>query len=116
MRAWLCLGLLAVGLAISPVAGAHELGLNAHQSTTVGLDATRDAGLRWVRDDFTCLDSHPTNAPPDFTLFDAIVDSAIGRGLSVLAVVGYTPAWASTGDLQADGSTNDVPVPGAYEA
>ena len=116
---------LAIGAALSVAAAAiaapaaaqpKALGLNIHQSTTVGLDATRDAGLGWVRIDLNWLDAQPTPAAPDFTLFDAIVDGATARGRKVLAVVGYTPAWASSGDALGDGSVNDVPAPGAYEA
>ncbi len=90
-------------------AGAAELGLNVHQSTDVGLDASRDATVKWVRIDFNWVNAQPTNAAPDFTLFDQIIDGARARNLEVLAVIGYGPAWASSGDTKADGSTNDVP-------
>jgi MYXO-CTERM domain-containing protein len=117
MRPHLPAALLAALAFASPVAAApHALGLNTHQSATVGLDATRDAGLRWVRIDLNWYDAQPSSGAPDFTLFDGIVDGATARGLSVLAVLAYTPAWASAGDTKGDGPINDVPVAGAYAA
>jgi uncharacterized protein (TIGR03382 family) len=100
----------------TPALATQQLGLNVHQSTGVGLDATRDAGLTWVRVDFNWLQAQPTSAAPDFTLFDQVVNGAKSRGLSVLATVGYTPAWASTGDTKMDGPNNDVPMAGTYDA
>ena len=41
----------------SAAAAPKELGYNVHQSTTVGMDATKDAGLGWVRVDFNWLDA-----------------------------------------------------------
>ena len=107
--------LVTLGLA-TPALAVQELGFNVHQSTDVGLDVTRDAGCRWVRIDLNWLDVEPTQGAASFALFDTIVDQAAARGLSVLATVGYTPAWASAGDTKSDGSLNDVPVSGAYAA
>lgn len=109
--------LLALALAPSPaVAAPHALGLNVHQSTMVGLDAARDAHMGWVRIDLDWLDAEPSQGAYDWTLFDSIVDGATSRGLQVLAVLAYTPAWASSGDTKADGSNNDIPKPGTYAA
>jgi hypothetical protein len=88
---------------------ATMLGLNVHQSTDVGLDISRDANVKWVRIDFNWVNAQPTNTTPDFTLFDTLIDNAKARNLEVLAVIGYGPSWASTGDTKGDGSTNDVP-------
>jgi hypothetical protein len=108
---------LASALASTPAAAApHALGLNVHQSTDVGLDVARDTSVGWVRIDFNWLDAEPSQGAFNFALFDTLVDGANARGLKVLAVLAYTPAWASTGDLKGDGSTNDIPVAGAYEA
>lgn len=111
--------LLATALALLPsaaLAAPKALGLNTHQSTTVGLDATRDAGLGWVRIDFNWINAEPKKGVFDWSVFDAIVDGANARGLRVLAVIGYAPAWASAGDKLGDGSINDVPIDGAYAA
>ena len=107
------LGLL--GLRARPAQAAQELGLNVHQSVDLGLDITRDAGLGWVRIDLNWFNAQPNPGPSDFTLFDTLVNEALARNLQVLAVVGYGPVWASSGDGLGDGSHNDVPVAGAYE-
>lgn len=109
-------GAIVTALVLAAPAEARELGLNVHQSATVGIKATHDAGLTWVRIDLNWVDAQPTNGAPDFTRFDTIVDAARADGLSVLGVLAYTPAWASTGDTKGDGSTNDVPQPGTYAA
>lgn len=121
MRRFSTLLLLAVAtsfgqpLIAAPAHAQNELGLNVHQSTDIGLDVTRDAGLGWVRIDFNWFNAQPNPGPPDFTFFDTLVDEALARNLQVLAVVGYGPDWASSGDGLGDGSHNDVPQPGTYE-
>src|SRR5262245_41074644 len=113
-------GSISAGLALALLTGdayaAPPLGLNVHQSHDVGLDVTRDAKRRWVRIDLNWLDAEPTQGQFDWTRFDAIVDGAKARGLEVLAVVAYGPAWASSGDTKGDGSNNDVPAAGTYAA
>jgi len=104
-----------VSLALTLFAAA-VLGLNVHQSSTVGPNATKAAGLSFVRIDANWLDAEKTQGTFDFTLFDQVVDAATARGLQVLAVLAYTPAWASTGDTLNDGPNNDVPMPGTYAA
>lgn len=92
-----------------------ELGFNVHQSTTTGLDVAVAAGTKWVRVDFNWLDAEPTaQGQYDWSRFDAIVAAADAKGLTILAVIGYTPAWASQADTKGDGSTNDVPKAGTY--
>jgi hypothetical protein len=93
---------------------AASLGLNVHQSSTVGPNATKGASLGWVRIDANWLDAEQSQGQFDFTLFDAVVNAAQAKGLKVLAVLAYTPAWASTGDTLGDGSTNDIPKAGTY--
>jgi hypothetical protein len=93
-----------------------DLGLNVHQSTGVGLDVTRAASLGWVRIDVNWFSAEPAQGTYDWALLDQVVDGAISRGLSVLAVLAYTPAWASTGDTKGDGNDNDVPQTGTYAA
>ena len=111
------ISLLALTLLSSvPARAADGLGLNVHQSTGVGLDVTRAASLGWVRIDVNWFQAEPSQGQYDWTLLDQVVDGAKARGLSVLAVLAYTPAWASTGDTKGDGSNNDVPQPGTYAA
>ncbi len=113
---WL-LVVAATVLFCEPTHAEQQLGLNVHQSTSFGLDITRDAGLRWVRIDLNWFNAQPSeNKPPSFDLFDTIVDEALSRGLSVLAVIGYGPQWASSGDTKDDGHINDVPKGATYAA
>src|SRR5688572_16365613 len=94
--------LLGIGLSFFAVDGsAKELGFNVHQSSTTGLDATKDAGLKWVRIDFNWLDAEPTTQGQyDWSRFDTLIDAAIAKNLQVLACIGYSPAWASQGDTK----------------
>ncbi len=112
-----CGAALLAASAVAPSAWASPkaLGYNVHQSTDVGMDATKAAGLGWVRVDFNWLDAEPNaQGTYDWSRFDAIVAAADARGLQVLAVLAYTPAWASQGDGKSDGSTNDIPKAGTY--
>ena len=102
------IGALAIGAAV--------LGLNVHQSSTVGPAATKGASLGLVRIDANWLDVEKTQGVYDFTILDQVANAAQARGLGVLAVLAYGPAWASTGDKQNDGPNNDVPSPGTYAA
>lgn len=118
MRRILAAGL---GLALALSAGAaaaqkKELGLNVHQSSTTGIDVAAGAGVGWVRIDFNWLDVEKTQGQYDWAVMDAIVAAAGQKKLSILAVIGYTPAWASQANLKADASSNDVPKAGLYPA
>ncbi len=118
LHASLCVSaaVLAPALVAAPASAEKLLGANVHQSLDVGHDATKAAGLGWVRIDLNWDQCEPAPGAYDFALLDGVVDAAKARGLSVLAVVGYGPAWASAGDALGDGSINDVPIDGAYAA
>ena len=110
---------VTAGLATFLIAGAglaapKQLGMNVHQSQGVGLDATRDSGTKWVRIDLNWLDVEKTQGQYDWTTIDAVVDGAKQRGLEVLAVIAYGPAWASQADVKGDGPNNDIPKAGTY--
>ncbi len=96
------------------IAAAVSLGLNVHQSSTVGPNATKGSSLGWVRIDANWLDAEKSQGQFDWTIFDAVVNAAQAKGLQVLAVLAYTPAWASTGDTLGDGPNNDIPKAGTY--
>src|SRR5436190_12859482 len=118
MRSARFLGLLFV--ASAAMAAPRPLGLNVHDSSGVGLDATRDAvlgtGPKYVRIDVNWFDVEKSQGQYDWTVIDAVVDGAKQRGLEVLAVLAYTPAWASSGDTKGGGTLNDIPVAGTYPA
>jgi hypothetical protein len=113
MRSALLLGLL---LFASHARAAHELGLNIHLSDTVGPNVTHDAGLKWVRIDLNWSIFQPADAAPDFTVADAVVNAARAKGLNVLAILAYTPAWASASNSDPSTHDNDIPIAGKYEA
>lgn len=92
-----------------------ELGFNVHQSKDIGVNVTAASGTKWVRIDLNWLDVEPNEQGVfDFGVIDPLVDAANAKGLKVLAVVGYTPGWASQGDIKGGGSSNDVPKPGTF--
>jgi hypothetical protein len=107
----------ALLLAAAPAGAATKaLGLNVHQSATVGVDAAHDAGVGWIRIDLNWLDAEPTQGTYDWSRFDTQIDAAVAKNLNVLAVLAYGPAWASDGDTKSDGPNNDVPKAGTYAA
>lgn len=108
-----CVATLGVAPAIASAA-PRELGFNVHQSSTVGIDATKAAGLGWVRIDLNWYDAEPTQGAYDWARFDALMAAAAAKNLKVLAVLGYTPAWASAGDTKGGGTLNDVPRAGTF--
>jgi hypothetical protein len=119
LRAFACATTTALAISLtgtSAAAAEKLLGANVHQSLDVGHDATKAGGLGWVRIDLNWYQCEPSQGVYDFALLDAVVDAAKARGLSVLAVIGYGPDWASSGDPLGDGSINDVPIDGAYTA
>ncbi len=118
MKARGALGLVAAAaLFAAPAAAApKELGLNIHQSTDVGLEVTKSANLKWVRIDVNWFAAEPTQGVYDWAVLDQVIDGAKSRGLSVLAVLAYTPAWASQGNVDGKETLNDVPKAGTYAA
>src|SRR5262245_58863640 len=92
------LGLVSAG---SAAESSRPYGLNVHapggSTLTEVFDATRDAGFGWVRVDFVWAFIEPQRDQFDFSTYDAIVDAAAARGLSVLAILAYSPQWATDG-------------------
>jgi aryl-phospho-beta-D-glucosidase BglC (GH1 family) len=108
---------LLVALACAEALAAQELGLDIHQSATTSVNASKDASVAsviWVRIDLNWYGAEPQQGRYDFTIFDGSIDAATAKGLSVLAVVGYAPAWATSGDEKGGGNLNEVPNPGTY--
>lgn len=96
---------------------AAALGVNVHLPPTDKLDLAKELGSGWVRIDFDWDFAEPDPGNYNWAPFDALVDDASARGLSVFATIGYTPAWASvSGDSGNDGPKNDVPDKAAYGA
>lgn len=111
----LSLPCFAAALMVSaPALAKKELGVNVHQSPTVGVDIAKDARLGWVRIDLNWFNVEDAQGHFNWEVIDAVVDAAIARNLQVLGVIGYGPAWASAGDKKGDGSINDIPAPDTY--
>lgn len=58
------------------------------------LDAMAATGARWIRIDFDWPSAQPTPTTFHWDHIDRVVSAARARGLEVLALPGYTPAWA----------------------
>ncbi len=59
------------------------------------LDDAVDLGVRWIRADLTWTEVQPTGpATYRWEAFDRVVAAARARGLEVLPILAYTPAWA----------------------
>lgn len=112
------LAALALALHAAPVGAAPTapagLGLNVHQSKDTGVDVTAAAKLGWARIDVNWYDVEKSAGVYDWTVIDALVDAARAKNVEVLAVLAYTPAWASDGDNKGGGTLNDVPKAGTY--
>lgn len=58
------------------------------------LDAIRDVGARWIRIDMDWSVIEPTRGQQNWAVTDRVVDRARARGLEVVGIIAYTPAWA----------------------
>jgi MYXO-CTERM domain-containing protein len=103
-------------MAFSAVCMAAAVGMNVHLPPSDTLDLAQDLGSEWIRIDFNWDIGEPQQGQYNWAPFDAVLDAAKARNLKVFATIGYTPAWASLGDGQNDGATNDVPNAAAYAA
>lgn len=95
-------GLIGLILGVSPAPGQlPSLGLNVHAPWEPQLselfDASREAGYGWVRVDFVWAEIEPAPDEWSWAAHDAIVDAAEARGLQILAILAYTPQWATDG-------------------
>ncbi len=111
-------GLLAlfVALLAAPSASAKSIGFNVHQSLDTGVPVTPVCGGTIVRIDFNWFQAEPKQGTYDWALFDGLINGARAKGLTVLATIGYTPAWASRANVDGKDTLNDVPKAGHYEA
>lgn len=76
---------------------APRLGLNLHvPSNAILEDVAENLGTRWVRLDFDWFRLEPRQGVFRWEDTDRVVDRSSELGLSMLAVVSYTPPWASS--------------------
>jgi len=82
-------------------ADASPYGLNVH--TPFGpllqqqFDKVQQANVGWGRIDFIWAWVQPQRGTYDWSAYDAIVQAAQQRNISILAIVAYTPQWATDG-------------------
>lgn len=99
-----CLLLMLAPVAPAAAAGReHEAGISTSgtllrmndEDLDKRLNDMKNLGVIWVRVDFNWVTIQP-NGPDTYNwkMYDRIVHAAGGRGLKVLAVLAYTPAWA----------------------
>jgi hypothetical protein len=101
---------------LAHVATPANIGTCVHLPPADTLDLTVDLGGAWIRIDLNWDIAQPAPDQWNWAPFDAVIDAATARGLRVYATLGYTPAWASTGNRNGDGAHNDVPAAANYRA
>ncbi len=76
-------------------------GINVHAPQNEQLerlfDSVERAGISWVRIDFIWAWVEPERGVFDWQVYDDIVAAAAARHLEVLAMVAFTPEWATDG-------------------
>ena len=81
---------------------ASPYGVNAHAPQGPDLarlfDQLQAADVGWVRIDFEWIGIEPQPGVFHWQVYDAIVAAAELRGLAVLGILAYTPAWATDGN------------------
>ncbi|MEW6758655.1 MAG: beta-galactosidase, partial [Acidobacteriota bacterium] len=84
--------------ALSDIEGrVSYVGVNGHIPSTQDFERMREAGIHWVRVDFTWDVVEPKPGHYRWTLLDRVVADAERNGVNLLAILGYTPKWASAG-------------------
>lgn len=97
-------------------ADIHSVGVNVHVPSDDLIDAAWDMAADWIRIDNNWFMVEQAQGVYDWTQLDQVVDRAVVRGRKVFMTIAYTPAWASRGDGEGDGSNNDVPSGDQYAA
>jgi len=77
-----------------------RIGVNGHVPKAEDLDMVREAQIGWVRVDLTWNVIEPKPGEYRWQMVDKLVNNAQSRGIDLLGILGYTPAWASeSGDV-----------------
>jgi hypothetical protein len=66
---------------------------------TASLRLLADAGIKWHRIDVEWAHVERVQGQDDWSDIDRIVDEADVLGISLLAILGYTPTWAGNGKI-----------------
>ncbi|MCP5105515.1 MAG: cellulase family glycosylhydrolase [bacterium] len=89
-----CLVVLSVHMAAANTS-TSAYGINVHLSENDVLQKVKDAGIKWIRIDMDWAEIERTTGTFDYARVDRVVNYADANGLSVLAVLAYTPGWAN---------------------
>lgn len=97
----LALAMLAASPPPARAAAASPYGINVHAPAgdrlQPQLERVAQAGVGWIRIDLIWAAVETRRGAYDWRLYDALVAEARRRNLSILAIVAYTPAWATDG-------------------
>jgi len=101
--------LVAVMLGGDAPGRGDRIGLSTHLtsgSDAIGpeLAAIGDAGIGWIREDFTWARIEPERGTRDWQRTDELMRAAAAAGVDVLAILDYSAPWATSdsgGDLEA---------------
>ena len=74
-----------------------KIGINAHIPSTRMLDKIQEAGIKYVRCDFSWNWIEPERGVFAWDVYDKLTRDCLARNISILAVIGYTPTWANYG-------------------
>jgi hypothetical protein len=92
-------------------AAADFTGL-AQAQVEARLDHLREAGVRALRTGLSWPEVEPSRGKFTWTRYDALVDAATARGMTVIFTLGPTPQWASRGgaDVEPAGRARMLPA------
>lgn len=79
-------------------------GVNAHLPDDRTLDLIKEGGFGWARVSLNWHQMEETEGTTNYEVTDERIEAVRAHGLSMLAMIGYTPPWAS-----ASGEPNAVP-------
>lgn len=72
-----------------------RIGVNGHVPKAEDLDKVKEAQIGWVRVDLTWNVIEPKPKEYRWQMVDKLVKNAQERNIDLLAILGYTPVWAS---------------------
>jgi hypothetical protein len=89
--------LVRIFLHSATICSATPFGVNAHTPGSAVISEAIELGVEWVRIDFVWAFIERQPHVADWSEYDLLIDQLHGRGLRILASIGYTPAWATQG-------------------
>ena len=78
-----------------PLRGTDLYGVNVHVQPNTVLSMAKQAGIRWMRVDFSWADIEPSQGYYNYQEIDRVVAFAVSNNMAILANLGDTPAWAN---------------------